>query len=205
MDRTKRSIVRDAWRIAKPYWTSEEKWSAWGLLLAVVALNLGNVYVSVLINKWNNAFYNALQAFNGSEFSRQLGIFCVLAASAIAMSVYALYLSQMLQIRWRRWLTRKYLGAWLADRAYYQLQLGTTTDNPDQRISEDLNQFTTYVLSLSLGLLYLGCLLRFLSRYSLAALRTGGDPTRQVGNNAHPRLSGLGSVALCRRWHLAHS
>ncbi len=153
MDRTKRSIVRDAWRIAKPYWTSEEKWSAWGLLLAVVALNLGNVYVSVLINKWNNAFYNALQAFNGSEFSRQLGIFCVLAASAIAMSVYALYLSQMLQIRWRRWLTRKYLGAWLADRAYYQLQLGTTTDNPDQRISEDLNQFTTYVLSLSLGLL----------------------------------------------------
>ena len=145
--------MRDAWRIAKPYWTSEEKWSAWGLLLAVVALNLGNVYVSVLINKWNNAFYNALQAFNGSEFSRQLGIFCVLAASAIAMSVYALYLSQMLQIRWRRWLTRKYLGAWLADRAYYQLQLGTTTDNPDQRISEDLNQFTTYVLSLSLGLL----------------------------------------------------
>jgi vitamin B12/bleomycin/antimicrobial peptide transport system ATP-binding/permease protein len=153
MDRTKRGIVRDAWRLAKPYWASEEKWSAWGLLLAVVALNLGNVYVSVLINKWNNAFYNALQAFNGSEFSRQLGIFCVLAASAIAMSVYALYLSQMLQIRWRRWLTRKYLGAWLADRAYYQLQLGTTTDNPDQRISEDLNQFTTYVLSLSLGLL----------------------------------------------------
>jgi putative ATP-binding cassette transporter len=146
-------MVRDAWRIAKPYWTSEEKWSAWGLLLAVVALNLGNVYISVLINKWNNSFYNALQAFNGSEFSRQLGTFCVLAASAIAMSVYALYLSQMLQIRWRRWLTRKYLGAWLADRAYYQLQLGTTTDNPDQRISEDLNQFTTYVLSLSLGLL----------------------------------------------------
>jgi len=70
MDRTKRSIVRDAWRIAKPYWTSEEKWSAWGLLLAVVALNLGNVYVSVLINQWNNAFYTALQAFNGSEFSR---------------------------------------------------------------------------------------------------------------------------------------
>ena len=153
MDRTKRGTVRDAWRIATPYWTSEEKWSAWGLLLAVVALNLGNVYISVLINKWNNAFYNALQGFNGGEFSRQLGVFCVLAALAISMSVYALYLSQMLQIRWRRWLTRKYLGAWLANRAYYQLQLGTTTDNPDQRISEDLNQFTTYVLSLSLGLL----------------------------------------------------
>ena len=88
-----------------------------------------------------------------SEFFRQLGIFCLLAALFIVMAVYALYLSQMLQIRWRRWLTRRYLGAWLADRAYYQLELKRATDNPDQRISEDLNQFTSYVLTLSLGLL----------------------------------------------------
>ena len=67
------------------------------------------------------------------------------------MSVYALYLKQMLQIRWRRWLTRKYLAAWLADRAYYQLQLGSTTDNPDQRISEDLDQFTAHVMNLSVS------------------------------------------------------
>jgi putative ATP-binding cassette transporter len=69
------------------------------------------------------------------------------------MAVYALYLGQMLQVRWRRWLTRRYLSAWLADRAYYHLGLGSETDNPDQRISEDLNQFTSYVLTLSLGLL----------------------------------------------------
>jgi vitamin B12/bleomycin/antimicrobial peptide transport system ATP-binding/permease protein len=153
MDRSKGNGVRDAWRLAKPYWMSEEKWSAWGLLLAVVALNLGNVYISVLLNEWNNAFYNALQKLDGGEFFRQLGIFCVLAALFIVMAVYALYLSQMLQIRWRRWLTRRYLGAWLADRAYYQLELTNATDNPDQRISEDLNQFTSYVLTLSLGLL----------------------------------------------------
>jgi putative ATP-binding cassette transporter len=153
MDVAKRSAVRDAWRLTKAYWTSEEKWSAWGLLLAIIALNLGNVYISVRINEWNNAFYGALQAFNGGEFLHQLGIFSLLAAFYIAFAVYALYLNQMLQIRWRRWLTRRYLGAWLADRAFYQLQLGSTTDNPDQRISEDLNQFTTYVLTLSLGLL----------------------------------------------------
>jgi putative ATP-binding cassette transporter len=145
--------MRDAWRLAKPYWISEEKWSAWGLLLAVIALNLGNVYINVRINAWNNAFYNALQAFNSGELFRQLGTFCILVAFAIAMSVYALYLKQMLQIRWRRWLTHRYLGAWLADHAYYQLQLRDTTDNPDQRIAEDLNQFTAYLLSLSLGLL----------------------------------------------------
>jgi vitamin B12/bleomycin/antimicrobial peptide transport system ATP-binding/permease protein len=153
MDRLKRNAVRDAWRLARPYWVSEEKWSARGLLLAVVALNLGNVYISVRINAWNNAFYNALQKLDGAEFFRQLGVFCVLAAFFIVMAVYAQYLSQMLQIRWRRWLTRRYLSAWLADRSYYHLELKSATDNPDQRISEDLNQFTSYVLTLSLGLL----------------------------------------------------
>jgi putative ATP-binding cassette transporter len=153
MDKSKRNSIRDAWRLAKPYWVSEEKWSARGLLLAVVVLNLGNVYVSVRLNEWNNAFYNALQKLDSSEFFRQLGIFCLLAAVFIVMAVYALYLSQMLQIRWRRWMTRRYLGAWLSERAYYHLDLKSATDNPDQRISEDLNQFTSYLLTLSLGLL----------------------------------------------------
>jgi vitamin B12/bleomycin/antimicrobial peptide transport system ATP-binding/permease protein len=153
MDKSKPNSVRDAWRLAKPYWVSEEKWSARGLLLAVVALNLGNVYISVRLNEWNNAFYNALQKLDSGEFFRQLGVFCILAALFIVMAVYALYLSQMLQIRWRRWLTRRYLGAWLSDRAYYHLDRQSATDNPDQRISEDLNQFTSYLLTLSLGLL----------------------------------------------------
>src|SRR6202162_2188740 len=153
IDTAKRQIMRDAWRLVKPYWTSEEKWSAGGPHPALIPPDLGKVDISVRINAWNSAFYDALQAFNSGELFRQLGTFCVLVAFAIAMSVYALYLNQMLQIRWRRWLTRRYLGAWLADHAYYQLQLRDTTDNPDQRIAEDLNQFTAYVLSLSLGLL----------------------------------------------------
>src|SRR5246500_2431712 len=153
MATAKRGLVRDAWSIAKTYWTSEEKWSAWGLLLAVVALNLGTVCTSVGINAWNRGFYNALQAFDPDQILGQLGIFFILGTLGITLSVCAFYLQQMLQIRWRRWLTRRYLGAWLADHAYYQLQLLDTTDNPDQRIAEDLNQFTAYVLSLSLGLL----------------------------------------------------
>jgi vitamin B12/bleomycin/antimicrobial peptide transport system ATP-binding/permease protein len=163
MGRGTLSCLRDAWRIAKPYWTSEEKWSAWGLLLSVVALNLGNVYISVRINQWNKAFFNALQKVDAGAFFQQLGIFTLLAGLFIVMAVYALYLNQMLQIRWRRWLTRKYLSIWLGDRAYYRLQLSNTADtpgldlrwadNPDQRISDDLNMFTTYALSLSLGLL----------------------------------------------------
>jgi len=153
MESKRRTGIGDAWRLAKPYWTSEEKWSAWGLLLAVVALNLGIVYINVRINQWNNAFYNALQKLDGNEFFHQLVVFCVLAAFYIVMAVYAFYLNQLLQIRWRRWLTQRYLHDWLADRAYYRLELASTTDNPDQRIAEDLNQFTSYILTLSLGLL----------------------------------------------------
>jgi putative ATP-binding cassette transporter len=151
--RVRRNITRSAWRLAKCYWTSEEKWSAWALLIGVIGLNLGNVYISVRINEWNRSFYNALQAFDSAELFRQLGLFCILVSFAISMSVYGLYLSQMLQIRWRRWLTSRYLDAWLAERAYYQLELGGRTDNPDQRIAEDLHQFTTFVLSLSIGLI----------------------------------------------------
>ena len=153
MNRTRGPAIRDAWRLTKLYWLSEEKWSAWGLLSGVVILTLGNVYVGVRINEWNRAFYNALQAFDSAKLFRQLGIFGILVAFGISISVNAIYLGQMLQNRWRRWLTRTYIASWLAGRAYYHLQFLSTTDNPDQRIAEDLSLFTTYVMNLSVGLI----------------------------------------------------
>jgi vitamin B12/bleomycin/antimicrobial peptide transport system ATP-binding/permease protein len=150
---TQRQMIGEVWRLAKPYWTSEEKGMAWGLLLAVVSLNLGSVYINVRMNEWNKAFYNAFQNFSTSELGRQFGIFCVLVVFASSISVYSVYLNQMLYLRWRRWLTRKHLAAWLHQRAYYQLQLLSATDNPDQRISEDIGQFTASLMSLSVGLI----------------------------------------------------
>ncbi len=147
-------MLRLAWHLARPYWSSEERGIAWVLLVTVIGLNLGNVGVSVLINKWYNKFYNALQGYNWHAFLYLLGVFCVLAAASIVMSVYSVYLQQMLQIRWRRWLTGRYLDHWLGDRRYYRLQLDrTVTDNPDQRIADDLRLFVSYVASLALGLL----------------------------------------------------
>ena len=152
-NRPGRRQLRDAWRIAGAYWRSEEKWSGWGLLAAIILLSLANVYVSVRINEWNKSFYNALQAFNRGEIIRQLGVFCALGLIAATLSVNALYLNQLLQIRWRRWLTRKYVGDWLADRKYYRFCFNGKTDNPDQRIAEDIQQFVAYVMNLSVGLL----------------------------------------------------
>jgi len=149
----KKHTLKAAWSLTKPYWTSDEKWSAWALLLIIIALNLGTVYITVLFNQWNNAFYDALQELNFPKFLQQMGVFSVLATIYIIIAVYSLYLTQMLQIRWRRWLTRRFVGSWLSNRTYYRMQFASKTDNPDQRISEDLNQFTSYVLRLSLGLL----------------------------------------------------
>lgn len=147
-------FLRDTWSLVKPYWTSEERVSAWLLLGAVIALTLAMVYMNVQFNYWNNDFYNALQEKDKAAFWRLMGRFTILATIYIAMAVYAFYLNQMLQIRWRRWLTDSYLNQWLSDRAYYRLQLvGNPADNPDQRIAEDLKLFVDQFLELALGLL----------------------------------------------------
>ncbi|HEX6842830.1 MAG TPA: ABC transporter ATP-binding protein/permease [Stellaceae bacterium] len=154
MDTSKRSILREVWRIARPYWFSEERWAARGLLAAILAMNLIQVWINVRLNSWRNDFYNALQNYDKAAFFYQIGLFALLAGAFIVLFVYGLYLQQMLQIRWRRWMTNVYLREWLANKTYYRLQLtGSSTDNPDQRISEDLNFFPAQTLNLSLGLL----------------------------------------------------
>jgi putative ATP-binding cassette transporter len=138
--------------VAGPYWRSDDRWRARGLLVVVVALNLGIVYLSVLLNQWNNGFYNALQDKNYAVFVHQLVRFSWLAAASIVVAVYQLYLNQMLQIRWRRWLTERYLHAWLTGGTYYRMQLTAgETDNPDQRIAEDLNLFVSGTVGLAIG------------------------------------------------------
>ncbi|MDB5926669.1 MAG: putative ATP-binding rane component [Betaproteobacteria bacterium] len=149
-----RSFLGQVWQLAVPYWRSEEKGRAWSLLAAIVAMTFGIVYMLVLLNEWNRKFYNALENKNSDDFFALLLQFCVLAAIFIVLSIYRTYLQQMLAVRWRIWLSRQYLGEWLGNRVYYRLELDHLgTDNPDQRIAEDLRLFTSGTLSLSLGLL----------------------------------------------------
>jgi putative ATP-binding cassette transporter len=149
-----RSTLGAVWRIAAPYFRSEDKWAGRGLLAAVIAIELAVVFLNVLFNRWNNVFYNALQERNRDVFTYQIGYFCFLAAIYIALKVYQLYLNQWLQIRWRRWMTDRYLGGWLHDANHYRMQLlGDAADNPDQRIAEDTQRFVEQTLLLGIGLL----------------------------------------------------
>ncbi len=155
----------EGWSLAKPYFKSEEKWAAWGLLAAVIALNLLLVALNVVLTYWNNDFFNAIQAYDAKTVVALLYMpfvhipgkgkmpgFAELVVIYVLIAVYATYLTQMLTIKWRQWLTIHYVENWLQDRAYYNISLShapsSVVDNPDQRISEDLNNFTTNTLAL---------------------------------------------------------
>lgn len=152
-DTVKGAFFPRVWKLITPYWRSEEKTIAWLLLVSVIALSLFSVQVSVLFNSWYRDFYNALQNKDLAAFTHLILYFSGIAAIAILAAVYRLYLTQLLTIRWRRWLTEQHFARWLEHKNYYHLEQGGYTDNPDQRLSEDLNEFTTSTLSLGLGLM----------------------------------------------------
>ena len=142
------------WRIAAPYFRSEDKWAGRGLLAAVIAIELAIVGINVLLNQWNNRFYNALQERNWDSFVSRSSISASWPTIFIVIAVYQLYLNQWLQIRWRRWMTAQYLGEWLHQANHYRMQLqGDAADNPDQRMTDDVKLFVDRTLNIGVGLL----------------------------------------------------
>lgn len=149
-----RQFFKDVWLLTKSYWQLEEKKKACFLLACILALTLGIVYMLVLLNQWNNSFYSALQNYETEKIFDELIHFSWLAAIYIVLAVYSYYLQQMLILNWRRWLTVRFLDIWLKNKTYYNLQMfGKDTDNPDQRISEDVRLFVEMTLSFTIGII----------------------------------------------------
>ncbi len=149
-----KQFFRDVWYLTKSYWQSEEKKKAFFLLFCIVSLTLAIVYMLVLLNRWNNSFYSALQNYQTEKIFDELFHFTYLAFTYIVLAVYSYYLQQVLILNWRRWLTERFIEIWLKNKTYYNLQMfGKDTDNPDQRISEDVRLFVEMTLSFAIGLL----------------------------------------------------
>ena len=153
-------VLRRVFALAAPYFKSEEKWRARAMFAGIVALNLAYVYALVLFNQWYGRFYDGLQNKDATVFWREIRVFCVLAFFNILLQVLKFYVTQLLQLRWRTWMTRDYMTRWMANRTFYHLELaryagkdGQAPDNPDQRIQEDMQLFTDYTMTLSMGLL----------------------------------------------------
>ena len=149
-----RQFFMDVWYLTKSYWQSEEKKKAFWLLTCIIALTFGVVFMLVQLNTWNNSFYSALQNYDAEKISSELIHFSWLAAIYIILAVYSYYLQQTLILHWRRWLTTRFIDIWLQNKTYYNLQMfGKDTDNPDQRISEDVRQFVEMTLGFAIGIL----------------------------------------------------
>jgi putative ATP-binding cassette transporter len=174
------STLATIWRLTIPYFRSEDRVAGRILLGAVIALELAGVWILVLVNQWNARFYNALQDRNWDAFIGELGFFCILAAGYIVIAVYQLYLQQWLEIRWRRWMTEKYLDAWLRRANHYRMQLlGDAADNPDQRIADDIKLFTEKTVEIGIGLL--GSVVTLVSFISILWLLSAAAPLHLFG------------------------
>lgn len=157
-------MLTTAWRLAVPYFKvrdvgelrfwrfsirMQERWIGLGFVAVILGINVAQVYINVLLNAWNNRFYTALQNRDGIEFWHELGVFSWYAFIYITIYVYEVYITSWLRIRWRDWMTQDFLNRWMAHSNHYRI--GTAwpaTDNPDQRISEDINNYVTTTFSL---------------------------------------------------------
>ncbi|MFN7093956.1 MAG: ABC transporter ATP-binding protein/permease [Burkholderiales bacterium] len=146
--------VKDAWLLAKPYWISDDKYKALSLIAVIILFNFLMVGMAVLVNQWYKNLYTAIQHYDRAQFIHLIIKFCGLAALNILFAILAYYFRKILEIRWRKWLTHYYLDDWLQDKAYYKTRfLPQIIDNPDQRLSEDINAFIILCLDLTLGLI----------------------------------------------------
>src|SRR5262245_6721281 len=140
--------------LAVPYFRSEDRWRARGLLAGVICAELGYVLVAVLVVRWNARFFNALEARNWNAFKAELVVFAFITAGAIAVGMAQFFFGQSLIIRWRRWMTERYVAIWMAEGRHYRIRFAdTSVDNIHLRIANDVLLFVQRTHELGTGLL----------------------------------------------------
>lgn len=149
--------LQDGIRLARPYFGSAERRTAWALFIGVIALQLSMVGIEVATNHWRGAFFESLQQRNGSEFIRLLWVYCGIGVGFVLVSTFQTYVTQWLSIRWRRSMSDGLAARWLDGPTHYRMQVlaqaGDGPDNPDQRIAEDVRAFVRLSLTLTVGLI----------------------------------------------------
>jgi putative ATP-binding cassette transporter len=154
--------LRSFFRVALPYFRSEERRTARLLLAAIVGAELALVYVAVAVINWNARFYNALEKRDWNAFYSELEMFAFVIGGAIAAGASQYYFGQTLQIRWRRWLTANYVSRWMADGRHYRARfVAPNVDNIHLRIANDVYLFIQRTHELATGLL--GSIVAFVS------------------------------------------
>src|ERR1051325_2230979 len=132
------AALRTFLTLALPYFRSDERWPARGLLAGVIAGELGFVAVAVTVIQWNARFFNALEARDWDAFKPKLIVFGFIALGAIAVGMAQYYFGTTLQIRLRRFMTERFVAMWMADGRHYRLRfVDNPVDNIHLRIAND--------------------------------------------------------------------
>src|ERR1051325_8098119 len=148
------AALRTFLTLALPYFRSDERWAARGLLLGVIAGELGFVAVAVTVVQWNARFFNALEARDWEAFKRELLIFAFITMGAIAVGMAQYFFGTTLQIRVRRFMTERYVAMWMANARHYRLRfIDNTGDNIHLRLGDDVLLFVQRTHELGTGLL----------------------------------------------------
>ena len=139
-------VVKRIWKIAMPYWAySKERWGSLVLLAVNIFVMVFQTRVGVRSTLWNRDWLTAFQTYDAQMWKQQIAVFLLIGAANTFTSQLNAYCESWLKIRWRRWMTARYVNYWLEGSAHYRMQLtGNETDNPDQRIAEDISQFINY-------------------------------------------------------------
>ena len=154
-----------AWKqflgVAKPYWLGEEKGRAWSLLLLLVVLMLVETKLAVMLNDQAGEMTSALAGRSADRFWTSVHTCLFILAFAVPAYAFYYYMRDLFANQWRRWLTGRFLDGYLGGRKYYALGGDREIDNPDQRISEDINTFTGR--SIHFLLIFLGSLMQLVA------------------------------------------
>jgi putative ATP-binding cassette transporter len=149
-----REFLRGFWRLTRLYWTSPASRRGKLLLAVAVALELGTVYGAFVIADAQRRIFDALGDRDTAAFLSGIGLFLSVVLGFVLISTYRIYVRQILEMRWRAWLTDHFLASWIQPHNCCQMELTTAAaDNPDQRIAEDVRNYVASALGLSLSLL----------------------------------------------------
>jgi putative ATP-binding cassette transporter len=146
--------LRTFGRLALPYFRSEDRYRAWGLLAGVIGSELFVVYVAVAVTEWNAAFFNGIEARNWDVVQFQLLVFLLITLGAVLSGMGQYWFGQTLIIRWREWMTRRYVDLWMAEGRHYRIRfVDQSVDNIHLRIANDVLMFIRLTHELGTGFL----------------------------------------------------
>ena len=133
--------------IVMPFFHSEKKKKARLLLSLLLGFAITVALVQVMMSYVARDFMDAFTQRNGAAFRKNLWLYFGTFALAVPIGVYYRFTEEKLALLWRQWMTYHLLKRYFANRSYYQLRSSHVIDNPDQRIAEDVKNFTTTTLS----------------------------------------------------------